>query len=104
MPGLRSGATRGEALYRPLFLFLGLLASMILLLVAGFVVLHGHLSPTSVMIMVAALVSLYVPSQLPGSNAAGCCAAATRRPRSSSTSSNAPAAPSRCGCAEIAGL
>jgi ATP-binding cassette subfamily B protein len=53
---------RGEALYRPLFLFLGLLASVVLLFVAGLVVLHGQLGATSTMIMVAALVSLYWPS------------------------------------------
>ena len=53
---------RGEALYRPLFLFLGLVASLVLLLVAGIVVLHGQLSVTSTMILVASLISLYWPS------------------------------------------
>ena len=53
---------RGEALYWPLFLFLGLLASLVLLFVAGLVVLRDQLSVTSMTILVAALVSLYWPS------------------------------------------
>src|SRR6185295_12710343 len=32
---------RGEAIYRPLFFFLGLLAVMLLMLVAGFVIMRG---------------------------------------------------------------
>lgn len=52
---------RGEAFYRPLFTLLGLLAALILLLVAGFVILHGYLGVASSMVMVTALVSLYWP-------------------------------------------
>ncbi len=52
---------RGEAIYRPLFTFLGLLAALVLLLVAGFVVLHGYLGVANAMVMVTALVSLYWP-------------------------------------------
>src|ERR1700730_8101037 len=52
---------RGEAIYRPVFAFLGLLAVLILLLLGGFVILKGYLGVTSAMVMVTALVSLYWP-------------------------------------------
>jgi ATP-binding cassette subfamily B protein len=52
---------RGEAIYRPLFLFLALLASLVLLLIVGTVVLNGALGVTSAMVLVAALVCLYWP-------------------------------------------
>jgi ATP-binding cassette subfamily B protein len=52
---------RGEALYRPLFGFLGLAAGVVLLLLAGTVLLDGNLGVTGAMVMVAALVCLYWP-------------------------------------------
>ena len=52
---------RGEAIYRPVFGFLGLLAGLILLLLGGFVILYGYLGVASAMVMVTALVSLYWP-------------------------------------------
>jgi ATP-binding cassette subfamily B protein len=51
----------GEAIYRPLFVFLALLAALVLLLLAGFLVLYGQLGVTSGLVMVAALISLYWP-------------------------------------------
>lgn len=53
---------RGEALYRPLFVYLGFLASLVLLFVAGLVVLNGQIGVTSTVILITALVSLYWPS------------------------------------------
>jgi ATP-binding cassette subfamily B protein len=52
---------RGEAIYQPLFLFLALAAVLGLLLLAGVVVLQGHLGVTTAMVLVTALVSLYWP-------------------------------------------
>ncbi|MCI0379218.1 MAG: ABC transporter ATP-binding protein/permease [Gemmataceae bacterium] len=52
---------RGEAIYRPVFAFLGLLAALVLLLVAGHIVLGGHLGVASALVMVTALVCLYWP-------------------------------------------
>jgi ATP-binding cassette subfamily B protein len=52
---------RGEAIYRPVFLFLGLFAVLILLLLSGFVILRGYLGVASAIVMVTALVSLYWP-------------------------------------------
>jgi len=52
---------QGEALYKPLLIFLCFLAALALLLVAGIVVLHGQLGVTSVTVMVTSLVSLYWP-------------------------------------------
>jgi ABC-type multidrug transport system fused ATPase/permease subunit len=52
---------RGEAIYRPLLAFLGVLAALVLLLVAGLVVLDGQLGVASAMVLVTALVSLYWP-------------------------------------------
>jgi ATP-binding cassette subfamily B protein len=52
---------RGEAIYRPLFFFLGLLAGLVLLFVAGYVILSGQLSVTSCLVLAAAIISLYWP-------------------------------------------
>jgi ATP-binding cassette subfamily B protein len=52
---------RGEALYQPLLVFLGVLAALGLLYVTGWVVLNGQLGVTSAIVMAAALVSLYWP-------------------------------------------
>lgn len=52
---------RGEAIYRPLFFFLGLLAVMLLLLVAGYVILRGDFGVTSCLVLAAAIISLYWP-------------------------------------------
>jgi ATP-binding cassette subfamily B protein len=52
---------RGEAIYRPLFTFLGTAAAILMLLLAGTVVLGGYLGVASAMIMVTALVCLYWP-------------------------------------------
>jgi ATP-binding cassette subfamily B protein len=52
---------RGEAIYLPLFLLLGLLAALALLLVAGYVILSGQLSVTSTMVLAAAVLSMYWP-------------------------------------------
>jgi len=52
---------RGEAIYLPLFLCLGLLAVLALLLVAGYVILSGQLSVTSTVVLASAIISLYWP-------------------------------------------
>lgn len=52
---------RGDAVYRPLLAFLGLAAALVLLLLGGYVVLHGQLGVTSALVMATALVSLYWP-------------------------------------------
>jgi ATP-binding cassette subfamily B protein len=52
---------RGEALYRPLLVFLGTLAAVVLLYVAGLVVLSGRLGVASGITLATALVSLYWP-------------------------------------------
>jgi ATP-binding cassette, subfamily B, bacterial len=52
---------RGEAIYLPLFLFLGLIAVLALLLVAGYVILSGQLSVTSTVVLASAIISLYWP-------------------------------------------
>jgi ATP-binding cassette subfamily B protein len=52
---------RGEAIYRSAFFFLGLLATLILLLVAGYVVMAGELSVSSSLILAVAIISLYWP-------------------------------------------
>lgn len=53
---------RSEALYRPLLIFLGFLAAMLLVYVTGIVVLHGgQVGVTSTVVLAAALVSLYWP-------------------------------------------
>jgi ATP-binding cassette subfamily B protein len=54
---------RGEAFYRALLTFLGLLAGACLLFVAGLLVLHDQLGVASGIALAAALVSLYWPLQ-----------------------------------------
>jgi ATP-binding cassette, subfamily B, bacterial len=54
---------RGEAIYRPLLVFLGLFAGAVLLYVAGLIVLHGQLNVASAITLAAALVGLYWPLQ-----------------------------------------
>lgn len=52
---------RGEAIYQPLLVLLGLLGTLLLLFVAGILVLTGHLTVASLVAMSTALVSLYQP-------------------------------------------
>ncbi len=54
---------RGEALYQPLLLLLGLLSALLLLFVAGILVLSGQLTVASLVALSTALVSLYQPVQ-----------------------------------------
>jgi ATP-binding cassette subfamily B protein len=52
---------RGEAFYRALLAFLGVVVAACLLAVAGLIVLHDQLSVASVVVLATALVSLYAP-------------------------------------------
>jgi len=52
---------RGQAIYRPVLLFLGTLAALVLLYVAGLIVLNGQLGVARGITMATALVSLYWP-------------------------------------------
>jgi ATP-binding cassette subfamily B protein len=52
---------RGEAISRPLLLFLGFLCALVLLFVAGVIVLHGQTAVPSVVVLATALVGLYRP-------------------------------------------
>ena len=52
---------RGEAIYQPLLVFLGLLCALVLLFVAGILVLYGQLTVAGVVALCTALVSLYQP-------------------------------------------
>jgi ATP-binding cassette subfamily B protein len=52
---------RGEAIARPLLLFLAFLCSMVLLFVAGVIVLYGQTAVPSVVVLALALVGLYRP-------------------------------------------
>lgn len=52
---------RGEAFYRAVFLFLGLAAALILLLLMGVIVLEGRLGVTSGLVLVSILISMYWP-------------------------------------------
>jgi len=52
---------RGEAIYRPLLVFLGILCALVLLFVAAIYVLNGRAAVASVVVLVAALASLYQP-------------------------------------------
>ncbi|HZT82079.1 MAG TPA: ABC transporter ATP-binding protein [Gemmataceae bacterium] len=54
---------RGEAFYHPLLYFLGALAAILLLFVAGLLVLPGSLGVPGFIALVTALVSLYWPVQ-----------------------------------------
>ena len=50
---------RGEAIYRPLLVFLGTVAAAVLLYVAGLIVLTGRLGVASAITLATALLSLY---------------------------------------------
>jgi ATP-binding cassette subfamily B protein len=52
---------RGEAIYKPLLWFLGMVAALVLLYVAGLIVLHGQLEVASTITLATALISLYWP-------------------------------------------
>jgi ABC-type multidrug transport system fused ATPase/permease subunit len=52
---------RGEAVYQPLLVLLGLLGTLLLLFVAGTLVLTGHLTVASLVALSTAMVSLYQP-------------------------------------------
>ncbi len=52
---------RGKAIYRPVLMFLGTLAAVVLLFVGGLVVLNGELGVARAVTLAAALVSLYWP-------------------------------------------
>ncbi len=52
---------RDEALYRPLFATLGLVAALVLFLAAGYLVLAGELGVTGAALLATALVALYWP-------------------------------------------
>jgi ATP-binding cassette subfamily B protein len=52
---------RGEAIYRPLLVFLGTLAAAVLLAATGLIVLHRLLGVASAVTLATALVSLYWP-------------------------------------------
>jgi ATP-binding cassette, subfamily B, bacterial len=52
---------RGEAIYQPLLVFLGFLAAVVLLFVAGILVLYGQLTVAGLVALCTALVSLYQP-------------------------------------------
>jgi ATP-binding cassette subfamily B protein len=52
---------RGEAIYRSVFFFLALMATLILLLVAGYVIMEGVIGVTSALTLAAAIISMYWP-------------------------------------------
>src|SRR5262249_35810052 len=52
---------RGRAIYRPVLLFLGTLAALLLLYLAGLIVLSGRLGVARAVTLATALVSLYWP-------------------------------------------
>jgi ATP-binding cassette subfamily B protein len=52
---------RGEAIYNPLLIFLGTLAALVLLYVAGLIVLYGQLGVASAITLATALICLYWP-------------------------------------------
>jgi ATP-binding cassette subfamily B protein len=54
---------RGEAIYQPLLILLGLLCALLLLFVAGMLVLYGQLTVAGLVALCTALVSLYQPLQ-----------------------------------------
>ncbi len=54
---------RAEALARPLVFALGLLTAMILLLIAGLVIVSGHLSITSTLVLASSVFAMYWPAQ-----------------------------------------
>lgn len=61
---LQRRAFFGEAVYKPLMTFLGILAALGLLLISGIAVQNGQLGITGVILLVTALVSLYLPLQV----------------------------------------
>ncbi|HKB38271.1 MAG TPA: ABC transporter ATP-binding protein, partial [Gemmataceae bacterium] len=54
---------RGEAVYKPLLFFLGLVAALVLLFFAGLITLQGHLEAASAITLATALICLYWPLQ-----------------------------------------
>jgi ATP-binding cassette subfamily B protein len=54
---------RGEGIYRPVFLLLGMLAALALLYLVGVVILSGQVGVTSAIVLATALVSLYWPME-----------------------------------------
>lgn len=60
--GAQERRYRAEAIYRPTFTFLGMLAVLSMLYLTGHVVLNGHLGIASAVAMATALVSLYWPA------------------------------------------
>lgn len=52
---------RGEAIYKPLFVLLGLAAGLVLLFLAGLVLLAGNFGVASAMVLATALLCLYWP-------------------------------------------
>ena len=52
---------RSEAVSRPLLIFLGILAAVLLLYVAGLIVLQGQLGAASTIVLAVALIGLYWP-------------------------------------------
>jgi ATP-binding cassette subfamily B protein len=52
---------RGEAIYLPLLIFLGLFAALVLLYVGALIVLRGQLSVAGAVVLATALLSLYRP-------------------------------------------
>ncbi|MFL5242457.1 MAG: ABC transporter ATP-binding protein [Gemmataceae bacterium] len=54
---------RGEAIYHPLLIFLGTLAALVLLYVAGLIVLYGQLGVASAIALATALICLYWPME-----------------------------------------
>jgi ATP-binding cassette subfamily B protein len=52
---------RGEAIYHPLLVFLGTLAALVLLFVAGLIVLYGQLGVASAITLATSLICLYWP-------------------------------------------
>lgn len=58
---VQMGRYRGEAVYQPLLIFLGLMCTIILLFVAGVIVMSGQLGVAGMAVLATALISLYHP-------------------------------------------
>ena len=58
---LQMQRSAGQAMYRPFLAFLGTLAGVIILFLAGFIVLQGSMSVATAITLATALVSLYWP-------------------------------------------
>lgn len=54
---------RGEAIYQPLLILIGIVSTLLLLFVAGVIILAGHLGVPGMIALATALVSLYPPLQ-----------------------------------------